>query len=70
MPSQEPCDACTGDGGQGHTMRGACGGAPCEVCGDARYLHLPGDCQDDNGSARSAVNTADSRGGYKRTSGV
>jgi hypothetical protein len=39
------CDACTGDGGRGHTMRGACAGAPCEVCGDARYRHRPDECQ-------------------------
>lgn len=39
-----PCDACTGDGGRGHTLRGECMGAPCEDCGQARYVHLPGEC--------------------------
>ena len=39
-----PCEACTGDGGRGHTLRGECMGAPCEDCGEARYLHLPDQC--------------------------
>lgn len=37
------CEACTGDGGRGHTMRGECMGAPCPKCGDARYRHLNGE---------------------------
>lgn len=40
----QACEACTGDGGEGHTLRGACAGAPCPACGEARYRHLPGEC--------------------------
>ena len=62
----EPCEDCTGDGGRGHTLRGACGGAPCEVCGTARYQHLPdercwqaGDQPLPAGNATSAPSSGD-----------